>query len=156
MLIYWNKRKFLHKKKVQLPQDCLGTPTWQPWRHVKTLYSIKSNGQGLEQVVHTNGTSCRSSWSRGFGALKSSLYFWTFTSAPVNSTLRSYLLGSFSKDDGDDNDNEQVKNAIGLLSKTTTLLNISWPLLHDYDVKMPDFTFYGGRKQATTKFSFSF
>ena len=30
MLIYWNKRKFLHKKRVQLPQDCLGTPTWPP------------------------------------------------------------------------------------------------------------------------------
>ena len=28
-------------------------------------------------------------------------------------------------------------------------------LLHDYDVKMPNFTFYGGRpKQVTTKFSF--
>ena len=49
MLIYWNKRKFLHKKRIQLPQDCLGTPTWPlfhcfgtpiwpPWRHVKTLY----------------------------------------------------------------------------------------------------------------------
>ena len=35
-------------------------------------------------------------------------------------------------------------------------LYISLPLLHDYDVKMPYFTFYGGRKQATTKFSFSF
>ena len=39
MQIYWNKRKRLHKKRVQLPQDCLGTPIWPPWRHVKTLYS---------------------------------------------------------------------------------------------------------------------
>ena len=49
MLIYWNKRKYLHKKRVQLPQDFLGTPTWPPFhcfgtpiwpprRHVKTLY----------------------------------------------------------------------------------------------------------------------
>ena len=49
MLIYWNKRKRLHKKKVQLPEDwfgtptwppfhCFGTPIWPPWRHVKTLY----------------------------------------------------------------------------------------------------------------------
>jgi len=51
---------------------------------------------------------------------------------------------------------------MGLLSKTTTLqvhrdiLYISLPSLHDYDVKMPDFTLYGGRKQATTSFSFSF
>ena len=35
-------------------------------------------------------------------------------------------------------------------------LYISLPLLHNYDVKMPIFMFYGGRKQATTKFSFSF
>ena len=28
--------------------------------------------------------------------------------------------------------------------------------LHVYDVKMLDFIFYGGRKQATTKFSYSF
>ena len=30
------------------------------------------------------------------------------------------------------------------------------PFLHDYDVKMPNFAFYGERKQATTKFNFSF
>ena len=49
MQIYWNKRKRLHKKRVQLPQDwfgtpiwppfyCFATPIWPPWRHVKTLY----------------------------------------------------------------------------------------------------------------------
>ena len=69
-------------------------------------------------------------------------------------------VGSFSNDDGGGNEN--VKKAIGLLSKTTSLhvhdafLYISLPLLYDYDVKMPSFTFYGGRKQATTNFSFSF
>ena len=69
-------------------------------------------------------------------------------------------IGSFSNDDGDGNEN--VEKAISLLSKTTSLhvphafLYISLPLLHDYDVKMPSFTFYGGRKQATTNFSFSF
>ena len=30
---------------------------------------------------------------------------------------------------------------------------ISLPSLHDYDVKMPNFTFFGRRKQATTNFS---
>ena len=46
MQIDWNKRKRLHKKRVQLPQDwfgtpiwprfyCFGTPIWPPWRHVK-------------------------------------------------------------------------------------------------------------------------
>ena len=50
MQIYWNKRKRLHKKRVQLPEDwfgtttwphfhCFGTPIWPPWRHVKMLYS---------------------------------------------------------------------------------------------------------------------
>ena len=49
MQIYCNKRKRLHKKRVQLPGDwlgtptwpsfhCFGTPIWPPWRHVKTLY----------------------------------------------------------------------------------------------------------------------
>ena len=47
--------------------------------------------------------------------------------------------GSFSNDDGDGN--EDVRKAIGLLRKTTTLhvhhafLYISLPSLHDYDVK---------------------
>ena len=51
MQIYWNKRKRLHKKRVQLPEDwfgtptwppfhCFGTPIWPPWRHVKTLYIL--------------------------------------------------------------------------------------------------------------------
>ena len=63
-------------------------------------------------------------------------------------------IGSFSNDDGDGN--QDVKKAIGLLRKTTTLhvhhafLYISSPSLHDYDVKMPNCKFYGGRKQATT------
>ena len=50
MPIYWNKRNRLHKKRVQLPEDwfgtptwpsfhCFGTPIWPPWRHVKTLCS---------------------------------------------------------------------------------------------------------------------
>ena len=30
-------------------------------------------------------------------------------------------------------------------------LKISLPFLHDYDMKMPNFTLYGERKQATTK-----
>ena len=53
MEIYWNKRKRLHKKRVQLPQDwfgtptwppfyCFGTPIWTPWHHVKTLYKTQA------------------------------------------------------------------------------------------------------------------
>ena len=68
-------------------------------------------------------------------------------------------LGSSSNDGGVGN--EDVKKAIGLLRKTTTLhvhhyfLYISLPSLHDYDVKMPNCKFYGGRKQATTNLFFS-
>ena len=41
-------------------------------------------------------------------------------------------------------------------ARASHFLYISLPFLHDYDVKMPHFMFYTGRKQATTKFSFSF
>ena len=54
------------------------------------------------------------------------------------------------------------EDAKGLISKTTILhvhhafLYISLPSLHDYDVKMPNFTVYRGSTQATTKFHLSF
>ena len=60
------------------------------------------------------------------------------------------LVESFSNDDGDVNENG--KKAIGLISKTITLhvhhtfLCISLPSLKNYDVKMPNFTFYGENK----------
>ena len=50
------------------------------------------------------------------------------------------------------------KTTIGLVGKTTTLhahlsfLYISLPFLRDYAVKLPNFTFYWRRKQATRKF----
>ena len=37
-----------------------------------------------------------------------------------------------------------------------TFLYVSFPFLHDYDVKMLNFGSYGERKQPTTKFYFSF
>ena len=49
-----------------------------------------------------------------------------------------------------------------VIRKTTALhvqhdfLFISLPFLHCHDVKMPNFVFYGERKQATTKFCFAF
>ena len=71
------------------------------------------------------------------------------------------ILGTLRSNDADGNEN--VRKTIGLISKTTTshvhhtFLYISFPFLHDYDVKMPiNFAFYGGRKQATTKIYFSF
>ena len=54
------------------------------------------------------------------------------------------------------------KKTIGFISKIITLhvlqayWYISLPFLHDYDVKLPNFAFYGLCKQATTKFYFCF
>ena len=70
------------------------------------------------------------------------------------------LLVTLRADDGDGNEN--VKKAIGLIAKTTILhvyhafLYLPSPSLHDYDVKMPNFTLYRGRTQATTEFPPSF
>ena len=69
-------------------------------------------------------------------------------------------LGTLRSDDGDGNGN--ATKAVGLISKTTILhvhhafLYISLPSLHDYDVKMPNFTMYRGSTQATSKFPLSF
>ena len=69
-------------------------------------------------------------------------------------------IGTLRSNDADGNEN--VKQTVGLISKTTTLhvhhafCTFLCPFLHDYDVKMPNFAFYGGRKQATTKFYFSY
>ena len=40
MQIYWNKRKRLHKKRVQLPHDWSGTQTWPPFHCFGTLWQI--------------------------------------------------------------------------------------------------------------------
>jgi len=44
MQIYWNKRKRLHKKRVQLPEDWFGTPTWPPFHCFGTpdMAAVKS------------------------------------------------------------------------------------------------------------------
>ena len=66
MLIYWRKRKCLHKERIQLPKDFLDTPTWPPfhcfetptrppWRHVK-----RSKFQ-----VHRNEVAFRKTWKLG-------------------------------------------------------------------------------------------
>ena len=37
MLIYWNKRKYLQEKRVQLPEDLLATPTWPPLSYTQKV-----------------------------------------------------------------------------------------------------------------------
>ena len=56
---------------------------------------------------------------------------------------------------------KKKKQLVFKISETSTLRFHAFfvhffPILHDYDVKMPNFAFYGGRKQATTTFYFSF
>ena len=69
------------------------------------------------------------------------------------------LLGSLSNDNGDGNQNG--KKAIDLDSKTKTFalasrffVHFFKPPLHDYNVKMPNFTFCRGREQKITTFFF--
>ena len=54
----------------------------------------------------------------------------------------------------------QISNRFRLantFARTSRFLYISLPSLNGYEgVKMPNFRFYGGRKQATANFSFSF
>ena len=70
------------------------------------------------------------------------------------------IIGTLRSDDSDGNGN--ASKAIGLISKTTILrvhhefLYISLASLHDYDVKIPNFTVYRGSIQGTTKFPLSF
>ena len=85
----------------------------------------------------------------------------SFQSWPVRlHYLVDLAIGTLRSEDGDGNGN--ATEAIGLISKTPFLhvhhafLYISLPSLHDYDVKMPNFTMYRGSTQGTTKFPLSF
>ena len=70
------------------------------------------------------------------------------------------LLGTLRSNDADGN--QKVKKGIGFVSKKINLhvhhafFTFLCPFLHDYDVKMSNFAFYGVRKQATAKLYFSF
>ena len=77
MQIYWSKRKLLHKKRVQLPEDILGTPMWPPRRHVKTLYSKAGYKDLTEPNVHMHVASYQ---------LKA------HTNTPTNSFFCSFIL----------------------------------------------------------------
>ena len=86
------------------------------------------------------------------------------------------LLGSFGNDDGDRGSenirdfkiqrreqqrerqkNNRFKKQNNTFARAITpFLYISFPLMHDCDLKMPNFAFYKWRKEATTKFYSSF
>ena len=84
------------------------------------------------------------------------------TPLPTQSILvfSPLTIGRLSNDDGDGK--EDGKNAIGLdwqnnnFARASRFLYISLPSLHDYNVKVPNFTFCRGREQTTTTFFFFF
>ena len=169
----------MHKKRVQLPQDrfgtptwppiyCFGTPIWPPWRHVKTLY--KESRQRLESAVQfrlTRDPKCSTcnlestqpvpGWV--IGACKNCFQYIT----PVYQLLVYPVIGQFWQFRSTMS-TESLRFNVAAATRSTTatsqvhqiLWHISLPFLHDYDVKMPNFVFCGERKQATTKFYFSF
>ena len=85
--------------------------------------------------------------------------FWReiFLSTSTRSVFES--LGTLRSNDADDNENVKKNNWFNEqnnnFARASHFLYISFPFLHDFDVKMPNFAFYVGRKQATTKFYFS-
>ena len=72
------------------------------------------------------------------------------------------LIRDFKIQQRDGNENDKNKTIIALISKKVTLhvrhtfSYISLTFSYDYDVKMPNFAFYGDGKQATRKFYVSF
>ena len=84
------------------------------------------------------------------------IYFQDFASVSPHSR-------EFSNDDGDGdgNENENGKKAIGLDKQNNYFARvsgfsryISLSSLHDYNVKLPNFTFCRGREQKATSFFF--
>ena len=57
MQIYWTKRKRLHKKRVQLPKDGFGTPTWPPF------HCFSEHQYGLRNVMWKH--SIQTPWFNG-------------------------------------------------------------------------------------------
>ena len=75
--------------------------------------------------------------------------------------VRVAATATLRSNDADGNDN--VQKTIGLLKKTTTLhvrhafffFTFLCPFLHDYNVKILNFAFYGERNQSATELYFS-
>ena len=67
------------------------------------------------------------------------------------------IIGTLRSDNRDGNGN--VNKAIGLMTKTTSLhvhhasLYVSLPSLHDYGMKMPNFTFFRGSNTSDDEIS---
>ena len=104
--------------------------------------------------------------SPALGNMKTSYLFYSLYSILIGFsclkiTLPAVALSNreLKHDDGDGNENG--KKAIALdkennnFARASHFLHISLPSFHDYDVKLPNFTFYGGREYKTIFFFFS-
>ena len=63
-------------------------------------------------------------------------------------------LGSLTNDDGDGSENGKKAMGLDRLHVHHAFLYISLPSLHDYNVKVPNFTFCRERGHKTTTFFF--
>ena len=98
------------------------------------------------------GESICGSW--GFQQMKTSpVHIYIFQAVGDSS-----IIGTLSNDNNNSNVKKQLvlwENQL-LCTCNTLLSTFLWRPLHDYDVKPPNLTFYGGRGHATTNFSSSF
>ena len=67
-------------------------------------------------------------------------------------------IGSLSNDDRDVNENSMKATGLYWQNNNSARASrfFSLPSMHDYDVKMPNFTFCGGHEQKTTFFFVSY
>ena len=67
-------------------------------------------------------------------------------------------LGTLGSNDGDGDENvkknSRFHSQYNNFARARPFFTLLCPFLHDYDLKMPNFTFYGVRKQVRTKFYF--
>ena len=60
------QKKAFYKKIVQLPRDLFGNPTWPPWRHVKTLYTLSPVSHqihDIEKYLLDHKLKCNPIWN---------------------------------------------------------------------------------------------
>ena len=161
----WRLRKRHLKKEFALPQTLSCLFQLDHFKHQQTFLELNSKECIEVQERKRKSLSCFTcSTKLEFRHSHVVVVQWRQRNVHKKRDARAKLLLNLLRTlrSNDADSNENVKKPICLISKTTTshvhhaFLYLSFLFLHDYDVKMPNFAFYGGRKQATTKFYFSF
>ena len=141
------------QRKKKINDTVLWVPVCQPAN--ADVFPVVASILSIRKVTFRERSDDRKYvYSRGFLCAKPRLFckllccflffFLSFFGEALSSgRVAKRFVGCFSNYDGDGR-NQDVKKAIGLLRKTTTLqvyhafLYICLPSLHDYDVKMPN------------------